>query len=108
MKEFQNLQTTIYRLQNTANQTYIEFAREKEQFFDRWCHSEKINGSYDHLTQLLLLEKFKNNCASNDLKIYPNDRNVDTLCLACHCTDKYTIMHKDTNIKTSSIFNIQK
>ena len=26
-----------YRKQ--ANQTYIEFVREKEQFFNRWCHS---------------------------------------------------------------------
>ena len=52
--EFYRQQFRGYRKQ--VNQTYVEFSREKEQFFDRWCHSEEINKSYDKLKQLLLLE----------------------------------------------------
>ena len=53
--EFYRQQFRGYKKQ--ANQR--EFGREKEQFFDRWCHSQQINGSYGHLKQLLLLEEFK-------------------------------------------------
>ena len=56
-----------------VNQTYVEFSREKEMFFDRWSHSEEINKCYEKLKQLLLLDEFKN-CVSNGLKIYLNNR----------------------------------
>ena len=29
--------------QKESNQTYVEFARKKEQLFDRWCNSKKVN-----------------------------------------------------------------
>ena len=48
---------------------------------------------------MLLLEE-SNDCVSNDLKIYLNDHNVDTLCLAARCVDEYTITHKDTHISS--------
>ena len=59
----------------------------------------EINKTYDKLKQLLLLEEFKS-CVSNDLKIYLNDRKVDTLCLAASCADEYSITHKDTSTRT--------
>ena len=31
-------------------QTYVEFARDKEQLFDRWCHSQKVDKDHDELT----------------------------------------------------------
>ena len=43
-------------------------------------------------------QKFKN-CVSNDLKIYLNDRKVDTLSLAARCADEYSITHKDTSAR---------
>ena len=99
MKMYENfIDNNLGAIKKQANQTYVEFAREKEQFFDRWCHSQQINGSYDHLKQLLLLEEFKN-CVSAELKIYLNDCKVDTLCLVANCADKYSITHKDTSIK---------
>ena len=36
------------------NQTYVEFAREKEDLFDQWFRSKKIPDSYDNLRQLIL------------------------------------------------------
>ena len=37
------------------SETYVEFARTKEQLFDRWCSSQKIEESYDRLRQLILV-----------------------------------------------------
>ena len=37
-----------------SNQTYVEFARSKEQLFDRWCCSQKVDKSNDKLRQLIL------------------------------------------------------
>ena len=42
-----------------SNQTHVEFARNKEQLFDRWCCSKKIDQNYDKLRQLVLVEEFK-------------------------------------------------
>ena len=50
-----------------SNQTYVEFARSKEQLFDRWCCSKKIDQNYDKLRQLMLVEEFKR-CIQPDVK----------------------------------------
>ena len=44
-----------------TNKTYEEFARTKEQLFDRWCSSQKIGEDYDKLRQQILIEEFKSN-----------------------------------------------
>ena len=35
--------------QKESNQTYVEFARKKEQLFDRWCNSKKVNQNHENL-----------------------------------------------------------
>ena len=40
------------------DQTHVEFARTKEQLFDRWCSSKKIGSDYPKLRQLMLVEEF--------------------------------------------------
>ena len=40
------------------NQTYTEFAREKETLFNKWCSSKEID-NFEKLRQLLLIEEFK-------------------------------------------------
>ena len=52
-----------------SNQTYVKFARSKEQLFDRWCCSKKIDQSYDKLRQLMLVEEFKR-CIQSDVKTF--------------------------------------
>ena len=42
-----------------SRQTYVEFARTKEQLFDRCCSSQKIDNDYNKLRQLILIEEFK-------------------------------------------------
>ena len=41
-----------------SNQTHVEFARNKEQLFDRWCCYKKIDQNYDKLRQPMLVEEF--------------------------------------------------
>ena len=48
-------------------QTHVEFARTKEQLFDRWCSSKKIGSDYPKLRQLMLVEEFKR-CINSDVK----------------------------------------
>ena len=52
-------------------QTHVEFARSKEQLFDRWCCSKKIDQNYDKLRQLMLVEEFKR-CIQSDVKTVTN------------------------------------
>ena len=40
-------------------QTYVELDRGKEQLFDRWCHSQKVDKDHDKLRQLILIEELK-------------------------------------------------
>ena len=40
--------------EKVSSQTYVEFARSKEQLFDRWCHSQKVDKSHNRLRQLIM------------------------------------------------------
>ena len=46
--------------QTGVGETYVEFAREKETLFDRWCCSKVVGEDYHKLREVLLLEEFKN------------------------------------------------
>ena len=70
----QNFRT--YRKEN--DQTHAEFARIKEQLFDRWCSSKKIGSDYPKLRQLMLVEEFKK-CINSDVKSFLNEKEVETL-----------------------------
>ena len=41
------------------SKTHVEFAREKENLFNRWCHSKEIGQNFKKLKQMVLLEEFK-------------------------------------------------
>ena len=61
------------------SKTNVEFAKEKENLFNRWCHSKEIGQDFKKLKQMVLLEEFKDKfqpdirsrldeqkCSSND------------------------------------------
>ena len=73
-----------------------DFARSKEQLFDRWCCSKKIDQNYDKLRQLVLVEEFKR-CIQSDVKTFLCEKQVETLEEAARLADDYYL-----NIKTSS------
>ena len=76
-----------------SNQTHVEFARNKEQLFDRWCCSKKIDQNYDKLRQLVLVEEFKR-CIQSDVKIFLDEKQVETLEEAARLADDYYLTHK--------------
>ena len=58
------------------DQTHVEFARTKEQLFDRWCSSKKVGSDHAKLRQLMLVEEFKR-CINSDVKAFLNEREVE-------------------------------
>ncbi|VDI55173.1 Hypothetical predicted protein [Mytilus galloprovincialis] len=87
------------------SQTYVEFAREKEDLFDKWLPSKKTDNNFDNLRQLMLLEEFKQ-CVHLDLKTHLDDKTVGTIHDAAVISDNYTLSHKRSfkgqNVNTSS------
>ena len=75
------------------DQTHVEFARTKEQLFDRWCSSKKIGSDYPKLRQLMLVEEFKR-CINSDFKSFLDEKEVETLEKAARLADDYTLTHK--------------
>ena len=76
-----------------SNQTHVEFARNKEQLFDRWCCSKKIDQNYDKLRQVMLVEEFKR-CIQSDVKTFLDEKQVETLEEAARLADDYYLTHK--------------
>ena len=75
------------------DQTHVEFARTKEQLFDRWCSSKKVGSDHAKLRQLMLVEEFKR-CINSDVKSFLDEKEVETLDLAARLADDYSLTHK--------------
>ena len=72
------------------DQTHVEFARTKEQLFDRWCSSKKICSDYPKFRQLMLVEEFKR-CINSDFMSLLDEKEVETLEKAARLADDYTL-----------------
>ena len=86
-------------LTKPSSKTFIEFAQEKAQLFDRWCTSENINNKYDSLRELILLEEFKN-CVNHDVRTFLNDKKPETLSDAARLSDNFMLTHKTATAGT--------
>ena len=82
-------------------QTHVEFARTKEQLFDRWCSSKKIDSDHEKLRQLMLVEEFKR-CINSDIKSFLDEKQVETLEAAARLADDYALTHKVSFINKSN------
>ena len=80
-----------------SNQTFVEFARTKEQLFDRWCDSEKIKKEYKKLRELFLVEEFKR-CIHVDIRAFINERQAKTLNDAARLADDFSLIHKMSHL----------
>ena len=79
-------------------QTYVEFARIKEQLFDRWCHSQKVDKDHDKLRQLILIEEFKR-CIHSDVRTFVDEQKAETLEDAARLADEFSLCHKVTFVE---------
>jgi len=76
----------------SERQTYVEFAKEKENLFDRWCTSQKAE-SKEQLRHLILLEEFKN-CVPEAVSTYLNEHKVLEIGEAAVLADEFVLTHK--------------
>ncbi len=79
-------------LNKNDNCTYVEFAREKENWFDRWCTAMKVT-TQEQLRELVLLEEFKH-CVSPAVATYLNEHKVSKLSDAAIMTDEFVLTHR--------------
>ena len=75
------------------NQTYVEFAREKETLFDRWCASKEVEDDYSNLKQLMVIEEFKRR-VPNEVKTHLDEHKIKSLSEAAILADDYALTHK--------------
>ena len=91
-----------------SNKTYVEFARKKEQLFDRWCFSQSIDKDYNKLRQLILIEEFKR-CIHSDVRTFIDEQKGETLEDAARLADDYTLTHKVSfNVKPHQSFSSRR
>ena len=82
--------------QRDINQTFVEFARVKEQLFDRWCHSKNLNMDFEKLRQLILIEEFKRRIPFH-MKTFIDEKQVENLQQAADLADEYFLTHGNFN-----------
>ena len=82
--------------QRDISQTFVEFARVKEQLFDRWCHSKKVNKDFEKLWQLILIEEFKRRIPFH-MKTFIDEKQVENLQQAADLADEYFLTHGNFN-----------
>ena len=75
------------------SQTYVEFARTKENLLDRWCTATEVNTEFIKLRQLMLLEEFKS-CLPSEIKTHLDERRAEDLRQAAIWADDYALTHK--------------
>ncbi len=78
-----------------ASQTYVEYAREKNVLFDKWCYSSRV-ADFDQLRELILIEDFKNSLQDR-IVVYLNEKRVSTLAEAAVCADEFSLTHKNVS-----------
>nr|XP_055067825.1 uncharacterized protein LOC129449084 [Misgurnus anguillicaudatus] len=72
--------------------TFLEFAREKETMFDRWCNAMKVN-TKEQLRELILMEEFKR-CVPTAVTVYLNEHKVSKLSEAALMADEFVLTHR--------------
>ena len=75
------------------SKTHVEFAREKENLFNRWCHSKKTGQDFKKLKQMVLLEEFKDKVRP-DIRSHLDEQKVEELEKAAVMADDYALTHK--------------
>ena len=75
------------------SKTHVEFAREKENLFNRWCDSKEIGQDFKKLKQMVLLEEFKDKVRP-DIRSHLDEQKVEELEKAAIMADDYALTHK--------------
>lgn len=74
-------------------QTHVEFARELQGHFNRWCVAGNIK-SIEELKDLIVLEQFKDSVPKH-IATYVTEHKVNKVSDAAVLADEYTLIHKE-------------
>ena len=83
-------------------QTYVEFAKLKEGYFDKWCGSKGVEGDYEGLKHLVLIEELQDNLPE-ELRMYLSEREEKLVQRMAVRADEYTMSHKRVKQRPQSI-----
>ena len=75
------------------SKTHVEFAREKENLFNRCCHSKEIGQDFKKIKQMVLLEELKDKVRP-DIRSHLDEQKVEELEKAAVMADDYALTHK--------------
>ena len=75
------------------SKTHVEFVREKENLFNRWCYSKEVGEGFGKLKQMALLEEF-NDKVRPDIRSHLDEQKVEELDKAAVMADDYALTHK--------------
>ncbi|KAK3879491.1 hypothetical protein Pcinc_015949 [Petrolisthes cinctipes] len=84
--------------------SHVDFLHEKDKAFKRWLHSKQVNGDYEKLYELLLLEDF---CRTINRDIYHHilERGIENGARAAIIADEYVISRKMGNVSRENVKN---
>ena len=80
-------------LKKFPNQTFVEFARVKEQLMNEWLMSKEVS-TYDELKELMLIEEFKS-CCTRELKLHLEELKLTSLQENAIASDEYALSHRN-------------
>ena len=75
------------------SKTHVEFAREKQNPCNRWCHSKEVGQDFKKLKQMVLLEDFKDKVRP-DIRSHVDEQKVEEMENAAVMADDYALTHK--------------
>lgn len=78
--------------EKNANQTYVEFVRDKSVLFDKWCQACNVK-SVAEMRELILLEEFKK-CLPERIVVYLNEQKVASVTKAAVLAEEFLLTHK--------------
>ena len=97
MNQFQKL---IAKNFETGKSVMVKLMQSFPELRNRWCNSTKVDGNFDYLQQVILLEDFKN-CISSNIRTHIDKLNGPTFDVAARMADEYALTHKTKfNVKS--------
>ncbi|KAK2561648.1 hypothetical protein P5673_015651 [Acropora cervicornis] len=72
--------------------------KSKEQLFDRWCHSQKVDKDHDKLRQLILIGEFER-CIHSDVRTFIDEQRAETLEDEARLAEEFSLSHKVTFVE---------
>ena len=76
-----------------VNHNHVEFAREKENLFNKWCAAKEVGQDFKKLKQMVLLEEFKNKVRP-DIGSQLDKQKLEELEKAAVMADDFALTHK--------------